>query len=91
MPAKFKEEWVVRVGRRDIFINEKQVAILKEAMRRDERWVNFGDVIISIPHVECIYLERREPDEGSLLPLPSANMSDDDIKAWKKLREKRGL
>lgn len=60
MQANFKEEWIVKVGKEAFSLNEKEIVILREAMRRNERWVNFKDMIISIPHIECIFLSHRE-------------------------------
>jgi len=60
MPVRYRESWVVKVGKEAFFLDEKQIVILKEAMKQKERWVSFKDFILSIPHIECIYLNSRE-------------------------------
>jgi len=58
------EGWVVKVGKEAFSLDEKQILILKEAMQRSERWVSFKDFIISVPHIECIYLDwRKNPNQ----------------------------
>jgi len=60
MPQKFREEWIVKIGKETFLLNEKEILILKEAMKRNERWISFPKFIFSVPHIECIYLNRRE-------------------------------
>jgi len=60
MPTRFKEEWIVKVGKEIFILDEKQIIVLREAMKQNERWVSFKNFILSIPHIECIYLSRRE-------------------------------
>ena len=60
MQPKFKEEWSVRVGKECFVLNEKEMPVLREAMKRGERWVSFERVILSVPHIECIYLSKKQ-------------------------------
>lgn len=60
MPATFKETWIVRIGKEVFQLDEKQIIVLREAMKRNERWVHFKNFILSVPHIESIYLLSRE-------------------------------
>jgi len=60
MQPKYKESWVVVVGKKEFVLNEKEIIVLREAMKRNDRWVSYKDFIISVPHIECIYLDHRE-------------------------------
>ena len=59
MPQKFKEEWVVRIGKEVFILSGDQMIALREAMKKGERWVNFDKFILSVPHIESIYLLSR--------------------------------
>jgi hypothetical protein len=60
MQPTYKEEWIVKVGKEAFTLDEKQILILNEAMKRGERWVKYPKFILSVPHIECIYLSHRE-------------------------------
>lgn len=62
---KFSELWVVEVGKKEYKLNEKQIALLKEADLAGQRGIVwFKDFAISIPHIQSIYLvERYLPEE----------------------------
>ena len=60
MPVNYKEDWVVKINKEAFVLDERQMPILREAMKRNDRWVYFKDMILSVPHIECIYLNHRE-------------------------------
>ena len=92
MQPKFKEEWVVKVGKEAFTLSGEQMMVLKEAMKKGERWVNFDKFILSVPHIEAIYLSSRinesqiEAPENNYQPI--SNERFDKIK--KEAMEKIG-
>ncbi|GIW70284.1 MAG: hypothetical protein KatS3mg101_1031 [Patescibacteria group bacterium] len=88
MQPTYKEEWIVKVGKEAFVLDERQIVVLKEAMKTNNRWVSFEKFIISIPHIECIYLNRREVANQ----LPEGKKEDENFKPipsekWKKMKE----
>lgn len=88
MPHKFKEEWIVRIGKEAFQLDEKQIIILREAMKRNERWVNFNNFILSIPHIECIYLLSRQEIANQLPEGKKENDQPIAEEKWEELKKK---
>lgn len=85
MPIQYKEEWVVKVGKEKFILDGNQIGILREAMKAGERWVSFKKFILSVPHIECIYLLNRE----IVNKLPAGENIAKPIthKNWKKIKK----
>lgn len=82
--TSFKEEWVVKIDREAVILNEEEVALLKEAILRGERGILwFADKAISIPHIQLIYQASRKPklrlEEGEFKPLMSKEKSQERL------------
>jgi hypothetical protein len=91
MPPKFKEEWVVKVGKEAFVLSGEQMTILREAMKKGERWVNFDKFILSVPHIESIYLSSRinenqiEAPQENYQPIPNERFEKIKKEAMEKI------
>lgn len=85
MLPKYKEEWIVKIGKEVFILDEKQILILREAMKRNERWVSFKNFIISVPHIECIYLSNRVNENQ--IEAPKENYQPITQEKWNKLKK----
>ena len=60
MQPTFKELWTVSIGKERFTLTGKEFVVLRQAMASKERWVSFKRFILSIPHIESIFLEKKE-------------------------------
>jgi hypothetical protein len=62
MQPQFIERWLVVAGNQKFYLNENQIRIIKEANLKGHRGIIwFDDQGISIPYIQAISLESREP------------------------------
>lgn len=88
---EFKETWIVKVGKKDYELNEKQIVILKEADLQGQRGIVWFDgFAISIPHIESIYLvERYLPQEKYWETLEEVKSKDGKTISYKIIKHQK--
>lgn len=80
MPIIYKDYWKVIIGKEKFILDGEQINILKEAMKKGERWVSFKKFILSIPHIECIFFDHRD---NTVKYLPGENTTGvDNLKSF---------
>ena len=90
MQQKYSEEWVVLIDKEAFTLSKKQLELLKEATKQNQRGlIWFGDFAISIPHIKAIYLKSRRLDDLNQIeaPKPREWTEEDEENAKKKLAE----
>jgi len=82
------EKWEVRIGRDYFILNEKEIAILRQAMATGKKFVWFKDLCLNTSAIDAIVLTERKSNLPEL-PLPSAYLSEKEEQLWEEFKKKR--